>query len=220
MTKLVKSYDADLELNEGQREVLAIISTDSIDRDGEVVSPKGLKKKNFSGNPVVMVNHDYNELPVGKALWVKADSSGKKVLAKYRVAATPRGDEILSLLQQGILNAHSIGFVSNHASKPTTAEKNANPNLEKAKLIHRDWEMMEFSVVGIPCNPDAVALAVSKGFSGETMKFLTAGVPSMEEKLPEVEGIGSAIIETKSERLSEQQIRKAYFETLYRRLSR
>lgn len=168
---IIKTYDASLEVNEGKREVLAVISTNAVDRDGEVVSPKGLRKKNYAGNPIVMVNHDYQSLPIGKALWVKAD--GDRILAKYKVSdATQFARDVFGLLQDGTLNAHSIGFVSKHASRPTTAEKNANPDLVGAKLIHRDWELLEFSVVGIPANPEALTLAVSKGYASETLKFL------------------------------------------------
>lgn len=169
--KITKTYDAQLDVNEGKREVLAIISTNAVDRDGEVVNPKGLKKKNYAGNPVVMVNHDYQTLPIGKALWVKADDD--KVLAKYKVSdATQLARDVFGLLQDGTLNAHSIGFVANYSSKPTSQEKNARPELKDAKLIHRDWELMEFSVVGIPANPEALTLAVSKGYSQETLKFI------------------------------------------------
>lgn len=207
--QITKTYDASLEVNEGKREVLAIISSDSIDRDGEVVSPKGLKKKNFAGNPVVMVNHDYQSLPIGKALWVKQD--GNRILAKYYVTdKTELGRDVFGLLQDGVLNAHSIGFISNHSSKPTTQEKNLRPELANAKLIHRDWELMEFSVVGIPANPDATALAVSKGISNDTLVFL--GIIKGSE--------GETIVETIQESLTAEQIRAAFYQTLYGRLKR
>ena len=184
---LRKSYESELQVDEGKREVIAIISTNSVDRDGEVVSPKGMRKKNFAGNPVVMLNHDYQKLPIGKALWVKSD--GDKVISKYRVSdATQEARDVFGLLQDGTLNAHSIGFATNYKSKPTTKEINERPELADAKIIHRDWELFEFSVVGIPCNPDALALAVSKGYSKAVIDFLT--IPQAVKK-----GIEEQIVE-------------------------
>jgi HK97 family phage prohead protease len=176
MNKVTKTFDGAIDdVNVGKREVVAVISTDAIDRDGEVVSPKGMKKKHFAGNPVVMVNHDYQTPPVGKALWVKAD--GNRILAKYTITdKTQLGRDVFALIQDGILSAHSIGFISNYSSKPTTKEVNERPDLKGAKLIHRDWNLLEFSVVGIPANPEALTLAVSKGVvSDETLKCLTYG---------------------------------------------
>lgn len=170
--KLTKIYDSsDVQVNSGKREVIACISSDCIDRDSEVVSPSGIKRKNFAGNPVVMVNHDYQTLPVGKALWVKP--SGNQVLAKYYISdKTEMARDVFGLLQDKVLNAHSIGFQSLKASAPTTKEINGRPDLKQARLIHREWELLEFSIVGIPCNPQALTLAVSKGYSSDLLKFI------------------------------------------------
>lgn len=174
--QITKAYDSDLQLDEGSRTVLAIISTDSVDRDGEVVNPKGMHKKNFSTNPIVLFNHNREELPIGKALWVKADTDEKGrgvIKAKYKITdKTPTGQMVFDLLKDGILTSHSITLLSNHSTKPTTKEINERPDLKDARLIHRDWELLEFSIVTLPANPDAVALAISKGYSGDVLKFL------------------------------------------------
>lgn len=174
-------------MNKGKREVLAIISTNAIDRDGEIVKPDGLKRKNYAGNPVVLVNHDYTSLPVGRCLWVKPD--GDKVLAKYVVSdKTQFARDVWGLLQDGVLGAHSIGFNSLRASPPTTAEKRADPSIENAKLIHREWELLEFSIVGVPANPEALTLAVSKGLSPEVRQILE-GDAGDRAPLVEVKGV-------------------------------
>jgi HK97 family phage prohead protease len=168
---LTKVLDSALQLESGSRTVVAIISTDAVDRDGEVVLPKGMRKKAFQGNPVVFTNHDYFSLPIGKALWVKAEP--QRVLAKYQVSdKTPEAQEVWDLLRDGILQAHSIGFVSHHASPPTPQEIQARPDWATARLVHRDWELLEFSVVGVPANPEALALAVSKGYSRDVLRKL------------------------------------------------
>src|SRR6266508_3206601 len=182
---IVKTYDASLEVNEGKREVLAVISSNAVDRDGEVVQPKGMKKKNYAGNPVVMVNHDYRSLPVGKALWVKAD--GDRILAKSYISdKTQLARDVFGLLQDGVLNAFSIGFASLRSSAPTTQEVNVRPELKGAKLIHREWELLEYSIVGIPANQEALALAVSKGYSPAVIDILSGRKVAIEQQAAKV----------------------------------
>jgi HK97 family phage prohead protease len=165
---LTKVFDSALQLENGSRTVVAIISTDAVDRDGEVVLPQGMRRKAFQGNPVVFTNHDYFSLPIGKALWVKAEP--RRVLAKYQVSdKTPEAREVWDLLRDGVLQAHSIGFVSHTASAPTAEEISARPDWSTARLVHRDWELLEFSVVGVPANPEALSLAVSKGYRGKLL---------------------------------------------------
>lgn len=175
-----KTFEFDISVDPGKREVVSIISTDAIDRDGEVVLPSGLKKKNYAGNPVVLVNHNYESLPIGKSLWIK--TAGDKVLAKtYITDKTQLGQDVFGLLQDGILNAVSIGFVPSKSGAPTEKEIKARPELAAAKNMIREWELLEYSFVTVPCNPEALTLAVSKGYSAETLKFINGGT------LPEVD---------------------------------
>jgi phage head maturation protease len=211
--KINKIYDAsDVQVNEGKREVIAAISSDAIDRDNEVVSPSGIKRKNYAGNPVVLLNHQYDTLPVGKALWVKP--SGNQVLAKYYVSdKTEMSRDVFGLLQDKVLNAHSIGFQSLKASPPSTKEINQRPDLKEARLIHREWELLEFSIVGIPCNPEALTLAVSKGYSKSLLTFIgkdffKAEVNEAAQKVKE--------LEAKPKTLTEGQLRKLIAKCLHK----
>jgi len=171
--QIFKTYEAaDLQVNEGKREVISIINTDAVDRDSEVVQPKGMKRKNFAGNPVVFTNHDYRSLPVGKSLWIK-ESDNKLIAKTYVSDQTQLARDVFGLMQDGILNAFSIGFNSLRSSAPTTAEINKRPDLKGVKTIHREWELLEYSIVGIPANPEAVTLAVSKGYSPEVIDIIS-----------------------------------------------
>ncbi len=58
-------------IDEDARTVKAIISTDSLDRDGEVVITKGLDLAEFKNNPIVLLGHDQDK-PIGTAEWVVA----------------------------------------------------------------------------------------------------------------------------------------------------
>lgn len=193
--KTIKVYSAqDMQVDEGKREVVSIINTSAIDRDGEVVQPKGMRKKNFQGNPVVFANHSYmfdpKALPIGYSKWVKAstDSAGNDVIiAKTYISdKTQEARDVFGLMQDGVMRAFSIGYESLRASKPTTQEINVRQDLKKCKSIVRDWDMIEYSAVGLPCNPEALALAVSKGYSTKMIDILSGKTANTEQVAVEI----------------------------------
>ena len=51
--RTTKTFKAHVEVNKAKREVTAIISTDSVDSDADVVLPAGLVKKQFAGMKVL-----------------------------------------------------------------------------------------------------------------------------------------------------------------------
>ncbi len=150
----VKSIDVD------ERSVTAAISTGAIDRDNEVLLPKGAQIDRFQANPVVLWSHDSFSPPVGKALWVKKGT--KKITAKVQFAETERGEEIWQLFKGGFLNAFSVGFdpIAHHA--PTPADIRKNPDFAQVRRIFTEWELLEFSAVAVPANPEALATAVKQ----------------------------------------------------------
>jgi phage head maturation protease len=185
MDKQIKIYTADdLQVDEGKREAIFTINTNAIDRDGEVVQPKGMRKKDYQGNPVVFANHSYmfdpKALPIGTTKWIKSgtDSNGNDALiAKAYISdKTQEARDVFALLQDGVMKASSIGFSTNKASRPTTQEINARPELKQCKNIVRDWNLHEWSIVGIPCNPEALNMAVSKGYSAKILDILSGKV--------------------------------------------
>ena len=174
MNMMRKAFEGQIiEVEAGKREIVACISTAAVDRDGEVVMPMGLVKKNYSGL-TVFYNHD-TALPIGSALWVK--HSGGRVLAKYRTTdKTQFGRDMFALAQDGILNGYSIGFMPREYSAPSSAEIAGRPELKDVQRIYRQWELLEFSLVGIPANPEAVTLAISKKVSPETLELIRGGM--------------------------------------------
>ena len=60
-------------LEPGERAVVMNVSTRDMDRDAEIIMPKGLDLSQYLKSPVVLDSHDYSKLPIGKAVWIKAD---------------------------------------------------------------------------------------------------------------------------------------------------
>lgn len=146
------------DINEDERSVIAIISTDAVDRDQEVLVPKGMDANDFQKNPVVPWSHNTFEPPIGKALWVKRGR--KRITAKIKFATTDRAEEIWQLFKGGFLNAFSVGFKPIEGRRPTPEDVKANPVLAEARFLFTKWVLLEFSPVTVPANPEALATAV------------------------------------------------------------
>jgi hypothetical protein len=146
------------DINEEERSVIAIISTDAIDRDQEVLVPRGMDADNFQKNPVVPWSHRADQPPVGKALWVKRGT--KRITAKVKFATTERAEEVWQLFKGGFLNAFSVGFKPKEGRRPTPDDIKSNPNLADARFLFTKWELLEFSPVTVPANAEALAQAI------------------------------------------------------------
>lgn len=161
---VVKEPEAE---SEGIGTVTGVIVTGTVDRDGEVIVPKGVDLSEFRKNPVVLFGHDRGSPPIGKAEWIKYKKALDAIVAKVSFADTEMGKEIFSLFKGGFMKAFSVGF--NPYSKgcdfgrPTEDEIKERPDLKNVSTIFRKMSMMEFSAVPIPANPEALAFAVGKG---------------------------------------------------------
>ena len=146
----------------GEREFVATITTDQVDRDGDRVDPAGIDLANFKTNPVILFNHDRFELPIGKASWIKRFSGdeGNGIVAKGVISEkTEKANDVFNLMQEGILSKVSIGFGVKQMREPTEDETKSSPALRR---VITKSELFEFSVVGLPSNTGANIEAVSK----------------------------------------------------------
>jgi phage head maturation protease len=88
-----------------------VLSDESVDRYGDVISSEGWNLKNFQKNPIALFNHSSN-FPIG--FWKNVRVESKKLIGDLMLAAegtSARIDEIRRLVEQGILRAVSVGFL-------------------------------------------------------------------------------------------------------------
>jgi len=142
------------------------ISTDDLDRDQEVLLPKGCDLAHFRANPVVLAMHDHSALPIGKSLWEKVRAHD--ILAKpqfHPVANYDLPQIMFDLYADDVLKAWSVGFMpkSGGLREPTEDDLKARPDWAGVRGIYTDWELWEYSAVPVPSNPEALALAVKSG---------------------------------------------------------
>ncbi len=168
------SAKAPTELNPGERSDVSWISTESVDRTGEVVVARGMNDAQFQGNPLVTLGHAYWLPPVGKSLWRRRVKDGSLVGIKAKTQYPPRPDawptdeawvpdKVLALVQAGLLQGKSIGFLPTKAHIPDEKEVSKNGWPEQVALVIDEWLLLEYACVFLPANQDALVEAVSKG---------------------------------------------------------
>lgn len=174
---------ASFDLSPGERADVSMVSVESIDRDGDVVLAKGCDLKFFQENPVVTMAHKYDELPVGKAAWIKQVPGG--IMAKTIYASRPEGwegpwlpDACYSLTREGILRGKSIGFIPTRIRPPSKDE----PQFKNAAGVIETSILLEYAVAPIPVNQDALVMAVAKGIAdAATLQKLGLKVPATKK---------------------------------------
>ncbi len=158
------------EVNEDERTLVAYASTESVDRDGDIIEVGGWELDNFRKNPVLLWAHNYDIPPVGKVLWVKQENKALKFKAKF--ADTQMASEIWRLYKDGYLNAFSVGFL------PLETE-NEERDGNQIRVFKRQ-ELLEISAVPVPANPEALVADIKNGRVVIMSKILKK---SLDEKL-------------------------------------
>jgi HK97 family phage prohead protease len=132
------------------------INTGAVDRDRDRVLPAGAEVQNYMSNPVVMWGHNYSDpyATVGKTTIMEMSDGNIDVDFELRPAANEHDPQnIVRLLWGGgWIRTASVGF------NPLEAEPNDEGGFDFTR-----WELLEWSLVPIPANQEALRRAV-KGF--------------------------------------------------------
>lgn len=147
------------------KDIVAIATDPTEDRDGEVIEPKGVDVKDYSRNPILLFGHQHNTLPIGKAENLRLEGEQWKFSPVFS-EATQMSREVKALHDEGVLRAWSIGFIPE--------ERDGN-KWTKSKLL-------EISLVNVPSNPAALTIARSKGLNIGLVE------PENEEEVKEEKG--------------------------------
>jgi hypothetical protein len=173
MKKLIrKTYQAETKaLEDSDRTLIVKISTASPDRSNDVVMPMGMMVDNYLKNPVVAFAHNYSGLAIGKTLEIQKSDDG--IIAKVEFVPKgvyPLADQLFEMYKGGFMNAWSIGFIpKKHADR------------DDGGRDFEEWELLEYSAVLVPDNPEALTLLRSKGVDVETLEKAMKVVVSEEE---------------------------------------
>lgn len=147
-----------------------IISDDSVDRMSDRISQRGIDLTNFKKNPVVLWAHDSHGLPVARAIktYREKDKETKTNLtlsiARFMEEdLNPFSYMIYRMCTEGFLNACSVGL---RIIKYTKSEDEARPY----GYDFEETDLLEWSVVPIPANPNALAKAHEIGIDTDPLR--------------------------------------------------
>ena len=143
-----------------------VLSDETPDRMDDIIMSDGWDLANFNKNPIALFGHQ-SSFPIGK--WKNVRVVDKQLRGFLELApegTSQRIDEIRRLVDADILRAVSVGF------RP----KESKPRSETDwGLFFTKSELVETSLVSVPANPNALAVAKSLKISPATIDLVFAG---------------------------------------------
>lgn len=143
-----------------------VMTTQQVDRYGDVVVTNGGDTTAFETNPVGLLFHQSRDWPIGT--WkdlTKVGGKNPRMLGDLHLLAAdgpvPTIDQAAWMIEQGALRTVSIGFVPNwEMAEGIFTEDGAFTGIQ-----WNGWELVECSLVPVPANPGALA----KDYAGGPM---------------------------------------------------
>lgn len=124
-------------------------STNTQDRAGDVIPSSVWEEgiKNYLKNPIILAYHDHDD-PIGRMVEHKIDEKGLWV--KCRISAA---SEIFNLVKDEVVTAFSVSIRIKDATYDSVTEL----------FVIKELELLEISVVSVPCNQDTL-FSLAKSF--------------------------------------------------------
>jgi hypothetical protein len=158
---------------EETREIEFIISSDAKDRHRTVVNMDGWELNNYNLNPIVGYQHNvYGDnmcVPpspddvIGSSRVFFTQEEGRKIMKAVvrfdRPEVNPTAEKIFQKVLDGTLRAASVGFLEVGKGK-MVQEKDAKGNIVNETYFFGGQELLEWSVVNIPSNPEAARRSI------------------------------------------------------------
>jgi HK97 family phage prohead protease/HK97 family phage major capsid protein len=144
-----------------------VMSDESVDRMGDTIASDGWQTEAFAKNPIALFNHNPG-FPIGK--WSNLRVENKSLRGTLQLApkgTSDRIDEIRKLIDAGILRAVSVGFRDLESEPMDRKDPWAGYRFIKQELI-------ETSLVSVPANPNALAIAKSLNLSPQMLDLAFA----------------------------------------------
>jgi HK97 family phage prohead protease len=119
-------------------------NTPDKDRVGDVVLPSAFEKSlaEYMENPVVLFQHNWDKI-IGKC--VKAEVTDEGLYVEVEISGAKDVDDVRTKILEGSLKTFSIGY----------NELDSDYDETKGINVVKELELLEISVVTIPCNPKA-----------------------------------------------------------------
>lgn len=132
------------------KRITVTINTDSFDRHRTIIEPSGAMLDNYQRNPIVLINHWYDVVAGRSAVSLR---NGELVATMEEDDWDDDDPEIArwhNKVRKGFLRAASIGFIPIEYREEKDEARGRYYRITK-------WELLEWSWVSVPSNPDAIA---------------------------------------------------------------
>jgi len=147
-----------------------VMSDGSVDRMGDVIEPEGWQLDRFRSNPIALFGHNPG-FPIGRWRDVGVRKGQLTGSLELMDPVSDRLREIHTAVKAGVLRAVSVGF---HSDK-------AEPLGKSGGLRFTEAELVECSLVSVPANPNALAVAKALGLSRETRAMIFGGIAEPDQ---------------------------------------
>ena len=129
---------------DGALTIVGYANTRDKDRVSDVVLPEAFTKTlpEYMDNPIILYMHDWDKV-CGKAVSAEIDEKGLKV--KVKISGAKDCADVRTKISEGMLSTFSIGY----------NEIEADWDKGTATNIVSEVELLEISIVSIPCNTGA-----------------------------------------------------------------
>ena len=157
------------DVKEAEGTLVGYITSNNLDRDHEIVVAQGIQLTQYRKNPVVLLSHNYYDLPIGKNLWIKADENKRGLIAKTKFAGTDEAQKVYNYVKDEFPIGLSIGFIPLEIKYKEDFDgldieelKISKKDLNKAYAVITRSVLLEYSLVAVPANPEALSIAVKQ----------------------------------------------------------
>ncbi len=139
---------------DGTPPMVFVLSTDDVDRHGDVISANGWKLDSYRANPVFLWAHDYARPAIGRSVdtWMEPH----RLMGRVEFAPFQFAQEVAGLYQSGYQRGVSVGF------KPLKYEERRHEKTGAFLGIRfLEQELLEVSAVPVPANRQALRRALN-----------------------------------------------------------
>ncbi len=139
------------------RSVDFVISTGALDRYNSTIAIDGWQTENFEKNPVVLWAHDDSIPAIGRAANIRVEGGRLKSSATFAERDVhPLADTIYQLIRARFIGAASVGWIPLEYRFVEDGDRGFG-------IDFLEQELLEWSVVNIPANPECLVGARSLG---------------------------------------------------------
>ena len=144
--KFIKAETKILDEKEGI--ISAIVSTESVDRDGDIIRQEGWDLRHFKAHPVLLSSHNYRGLTNQIGEWTRMEVVGKELVgeARYYIGQGNSEADWGFFLAGRDKAAFSVGFM------PDMAQAKELQGDGKTSYEFKAQELLEVSQVTVPSN--------------------------------------------------------------------